>query len=77
MTATIPDYTRAIYKNLKKFRGEATLFHLDPPIKGEEWVVESDAGFEVLVFASDKYGKVKSFLDIANRPLEELGYEIK
>ena len=57
MTATIPDYTRAIYKNLKKFRGEATLFYLDPPINGEEWVVESDAGFEVdAKYITDKTG---------------------
>ena len=77
MTATIPNYTRAIYKNLKKFRGEATLFQLNPPLKGEEWVVESDLQFETLIFASDKWGKPKSFLDIANAPVEDIGYTVK
>jgi hypothetical protein len=77
MTATIPDYSRAIYKNLRKFRGEATLFRLDPPLKGHEWVVESDLGFETLIFPTDKWGKVKSFLEIANSEIENIGYKVK
>jgi len=77
MTATIPDYSRAIYKNLRKFRGEATLFRLDPPLKGHEWVVESDLGFETLIFPTDRWGKVNDFLEIANSEIENIGYKVQ
>jgi hypothetical protein len=77
MTATIPDYTRAIHKNLGKFRGEATLFQLNPPLKGHEWVVESDLGFETLIFPTDKWGKVKSFIELANSDIENIGYKVQ
>lgn len=76
MTAYIPDYSKATIKNLKKFRGEATLFRLDPPLKGHEWVVESDLGWETLIFASDRWGKVKNFLEIANSDISNIGYKI-
>lgn len=77
MTATIPDYTRAIHKNLGKFRGEATLFHLNPPLKGHKYVVESDLGFETLIFATDRWGKVKTFLELANSEIENIGYKVQ
>ena len=77
MTATIPDYTRAIYKNLKKFRGDATLFKLDPPLKGHEWVVESDLGWEILIFPADRWGKPKEFLELANSDVESIGYKVQ
>lgn len=73
-TATIQD-SRTIWKNLKRCRGEAFVFKLDPPFKGHEYVLESAIPNEVKYFQCDKYGKVKDFTDLP-LDLDKEGYTI-
>jgi hypothetical protein len=73
-TATIMD-SPTIYKNLKKCRGEAFLFKMSPPFQGHEYIVESTIPSETMYFSSDKYGKVKDFLNLP-LDLDKEGYEI-
>ena len=73
-TATIMD-TPTVYKNLKKFKGEAFLFKMSPPFQGHEYIIESTLPMETKYFPSDKYGKVHSFLDLY-LDLDTEGYEI-
>lgn len=73
-TATIVD-TATVYKNLKKCRGEAFLFKMNPPFQGHEYIVESTIPNETMYFRADKFGKVKDFDNIP-LDLEKEGYEI-
>ena len=77
-TATIQD-TNTIWKNLKKCRGNAFVFKLDPPFQGIEYVLESTIRIgceETLYFKCDKYGKVKDHTDLPIKSLETEGYSI-
>lgn len=74
-TATIQD-NKTVWKNLKKCRGEAFVFKLDPPFDGNEYVLESTLPTEIMYFKCDKYGKVKDYTDLPIKSIEKEGYTI-
>ena len=78
-------------KNLRRWSGEATVYRLDPPYRGEEYVVVSSVHLpkspwkeETMIFASTGAGEVPSYSDLAMvkeyshaAALAVIGYEVK
>lgn len=78
-------------KEIRGFRGEAAVYRLDPPYRGEEYVVASSIYLpkspwkeETMIFASTEAGEVPSYSDLAVvkeyshvAALASIGYEVK
>ena len=78
-------------KEIRGFRGEAAVYRLDPPYRGEEYVVVSSIHLpkspwkeETMIFASTEAGEVPSYFDLAvvkeyshAAALASIGYEVK
>lgn len=78
-------------KNLPRWTGEATVYRLDPPYRGEEYVVASSIYLpkspwkeETAIFASTEAGEVPSYVDLAmvkecshDAALAVIGYEVE
>ena len=78
-------------KNLRRWSGEATVYRLDPPYRGEEYVVASSIYLpkspwkeETAVFPATEAGEVPSYSELAivkeyshAAALASIGYEVK
>lgn len=78
-------------KNLPHWVGAAAVYRLDPPYRGEEYVVASSIHLpkspwkeETMIFASTEAGEVPSYFDLAvvkeyshAAALASIGYEVK
>lgn len=78
-------------KEVRGFRGEAAVYRLDPPYRGEEYVVASSIYLpkspwkeETVIFPSTEAGEVPAYSDLAMvkeyshaAALASIGYEVK
>ena len=78
-------------KNLPRWDGEAAVYRLDPPYRGEEYVVASSIYLpkspwkeETVIFPSTEAGEVPAYSELAivkeyshAAALASIGYEVK